>query len=212
MSRSARKLEIREANETLILAAAERVFAQYGYRGTTTTRIADEANLPKSNIHYYFKTKANLYRCVLESILDDWMAAANAFDGAENPERALRKYITAKMNFSRTRPFGSRIWAKEIMAGAPVMEQFLGTTLKKWLEDCERVITGWIKREAIRPVNPRALLYMIWATTQHYADFERQMVILNSGQALSDKEFEAKTEQVITMILASVGLMDEASK
>lgn len=201
-----RKLDIRGANEALILEAAERVFAQYGYRGATTTRIANEAQLPKSNVHYYFKTKANLYRRVLKSILDDWMAAAATFDGADNPESALRTYVAAKMAFSRARPYGSRVWAKEIMAGAPVIEQFLGTTLKTWFEECERAIRSWIRRGAIAPVNPRALLYLIWATTQHYADFDKQLVILNNGTALSDKEFKAKTRQVIALILASVGL------
>lgn len=210
MPRSSRKVDIREANEARILEAAERVFAQHGYRGATTERIAAEAGLPKSNVHYYFKTKANLYRCVLEGILEDWMQAASAFDSADNPARALGDYVTVKMEFSRKRPYGSKIWAKEIMAGAPVIEKFLGTTLKTWLEECERAIQGWIRRGAISQVDPRALLYMIWATTQHYADFERQMMILNDGHALSDQEFQAKTRQVVSLVLSSVGLEDEA--
>ncbi len=206
MPRSARKLEIREANESRILAAAERIFAQHGYRGATTERIAAEAHLPKAHVHYYFKTKANLYRRVLEAVLDDWMSAATAFDQSDDPAEALENYVTAKMAFSRKRPYGSRVWAKEIMGGAPVIQKFLGTTLKDWLKQRERIIQRWIRNGQMAPVNPRALLYMIWAATQHYADFEKQMQILNDGKAISDGEYRAKTRQVVRLVLGSAGV------
>ena len=206
MSEPVRKYEIREANQALILEAAERVFALSGYQGATTEQIAREAGLPKANVHYYFKTKLNIYREVLKRILEDWMKAASTFEAYENPEEALRVYITAKMEFSRQRPFGSRVWAREIMSGSPVMENFLGTTLRTWLDERIGIIQGWINHGKINAVDPHALLYMIWASTQHYADFERQILILNGGNEITDREFQNKTDQVIKLILASVGL------
>lgn len=206
VSSSARKLDIRGANEALILRAAEKQFALHGFRGTTTEGIASEAGLPKANVHYYFKTKANLYRQVLKDILEDWMEAAAAFEAEEDPERALRTYVTAKMQFSRQRPYGSRVWASEIMRGAPVMERFLGTTLKAWVNARVRTIRSWISAGKIRAVDPESLLYMIWAVTQHYADFERQIVILNGGKAFDERQHREKTEQVVRLILGSVGL------
>jgi TetR/AcrR family transcriptional regulator len=206
VSSPARKIEIREANEALILRAAEKQFALHGFRGTTTEGIADEAGLPKANVHYYFKTKANLYRQVLKGILEDWMDAAAAFESDEDPERALTLYITAKMQFSRQRPYGSRVWASEIMRGAPVMERFLGTTLKTWVTARVRIIRSWISDGKIRPVDPESLLYMIWAVTQHYADFERQIVILNGGNAIDERQYRDRVEQVVRLILGSVGL------
>lgn len=203
---STRKFDIREANEAVILEAAEKEFATHGYKGATTERIAREAGLPKANVHYYFKTKSNLYRQVLKHILDDWVKAASTFEAYHNPEEAIRTYVSAKMTFSRERPFGSRVWAKEIMSGAPIMEEFLGTTLKTWLDERVRIVRRWIRDGKIEPVDPQAFLYMIWATTQHYADFERQIVILNRGKPLSDRQYRQRTEQVITLILASVGL------
>ena len=206
MSTPARKIDIREANETLILEAAEKVFAVNGFRGATTESIAREAGLPKANVHYYFKTKSNLYRQVLKHILDDWMAAASTFEAYDDPQQALTTYITAKMEFSRDRPYGSRVWANEIMSGAPVMEQFLGTTLKKWLNERVCIIRGWIRDGKIRPVDPKSLLYMIWSTTQHYADFERQIVILDGGEAITDRQYRQRVDQVVDLILGSVGL------
>jgi len=182
-----RKIEIREANQALILEAAEKI-------------------LPKANVHYYFKTKSDLYREVLRHILNDWMSAASTFEAHEDPAEALRTYVSAKMKFSRKRPYGSRVWAREIMSGAPVLDNFLGTTLKAWLNERVRIIRRWIREEKIKPVDPHALMYMIWATTQHYADFERQITILNGGKELSDLRYRQRTDEVVRLILGSVGL------
>ena len=201
-----RKIEIREANQAVILEAAEKIFAMNGFKGAATGDIAHEAGIPKANLHYYFKTKSNLYREVLKSVLDDWMAAASTFDIYHEPEEALRTYVKAKMEFSRQRPFGSRVWAREIMSGAPVLDNFLGTTLKAWLNERVRIIRLWVREEKIKPVDPHALMYMIWATTQHYADFERQVIILNGGKELSDRRYRQRTDEVIRLILGSVGL------
>ena len=206
MSTPARKIKIRKANEALILETAERVFALSGYRGASIAQIAREAGLPKANVHYYFKTKLDLYRQVLEQILDDWMEEASSFDEYSDPEQALRTYVQAKMEFSRKRPYGSRVWASEILGGAPVMEDFLGTILKKWVDERARIIRGWARDGKINPIHPRALLYMIWGTTQHYADFERQLVILNGGKEITDRQYRARTDQVVNLVLASVGL------
>jgi len=211
VSSPARKLDIREANEALILRAAEKQFALHGFRGTTTEGIANEARLPKANVHYYFKTKANLYRQVLKGILEDWMDAAAAFEADEDPERALTMYVTAKMQFSRQRPYGSRVWASEIMRGAPVMERFLGTTLKTWVSARVRIIRSWISAGRIRPVDPESLLYMIWAVTQHYADYERQITLHNGGSENDDRQNRQRVDQVVRLILGSVGLEAQES-
>jgi len=201
-----RKIEIREANQALILEAAEKIFAMNGFRGAATSDIAREAGIPKANVHYYFKTKEDLYREVLRHILNDWMSAASTFEAHNDPAEALRTYVKAKMEFSRNRPYGSRVWAREIMSGAPVLEDFLGTTLKTWLRERSRIIRAWIREGKIKPVEPQALLYMIWATTQHYADFERQIIILNNGKKLSNRSYRQRTEQLVELVLGSVGL------
>lgn len=206
MSAQPRKIEIREANQALILVAAEKIFAMNGFKGAATGAIAHEAGLPKANVHYYYKTKADLYRQVLRHILNDWMSAATTFQAQDDPAEALRTYVRAKMEFSRKRPYGSRVWANEIMSGAPVLDNFLATTLKAWLKERTGIIRRWIHAGKIKAIDPHALLYMIWATTQHYADFERQITILNNGKTLSDRLYRQRTDQVVDLILGSVGL------
>lgn len=196
---------IRKANEKKILAAAEQVFANYGFKGATTEKIAKLAGIPKANLHYYFKTKSILYGVVLERILEEWMLAARAFDDYDEPSVALAHYVETKMHFSRTRPYASKVWANEVLHGASMVNEFLATTLKNWLDDRITVINDWIKAGKMNPVDPHALFYMIWSTTQHYADFERQLQILHQGRAFSEKEYKEKTQQVVQLILTSVG-------
>ncbi|MCP3674083.1 MAG: TetR family transcriptional regulator [Gammaproteobacteria bacterium] len=196
----------REVNRKKIIQAAENVFANYGFKGATTEKIAKQAGLPKANLHYYFNTKTILYREVLEGILEEWMVAAQTFDKYDEPKIALTRYIEAKMNFSRIRADASKVWANEVIQGAVSVSKFLETTLKEWLENRVKVINDWIAGGKIEAVDPYVLFYMIWSMTQHYADFERQIAILNHGKHYNDDEFQQKTEQVVHLILKSVGL------
>ncbi len=198
----------RISTEDAILSAAEAVFAEKGYDGATTSAIAAAAGLPKANVHYYFATKEQLYRRIIAGILGTWLDAARAFDEFGSAAEALERYIGAKMDLARERPYGSRVFAKEIMRGAPVAQDFLDTTLKAWVEERARVVRRWIGEGQLRPIEPRTLFFMIWATTQHYADFAHQIAALNDGAPLSDAEFEAAKAQVIAIILAGVELTD----
>ncbi len=197
---------VRDSNQKKILSAAEDVFAQFGFKGATTEKIAKLTGIPKANLHYYYKTKAILYQELLEKILNEWMEAAEVFDDIEEPRLALTKYVRSKMQYSRNRPQASKVWANEIIHGAPVVGSFLETTLKRWLEDRTRIIKKWIEQGKIHSLDPTAFIYMIWSVTQHYADFEQQIKILNHRKSYTDEEFELKTQQVIKFVLASAGL------
>lgn len=206
LTRTARRMEIRRGNERVILEAAERVFAEAGYGGATMQQIAEISGLPKANLHYYFATKEDLYRRVVENIFTIWLQAAEAFDKAEDPATGIRTYIAAKMQISRQHPFGSKVWASEVMHGAPVIQDYLETTLREWTEGRVNVVQRWIDQGLMAPVDPRHLLYMLWATTQHYADFRHQIETLNGGQPFSDVQWQAATESVTSIILRGIGL------
>lgn len=195
---------IRAAHEDAILCAAESVFAERGYSGTTTAEIAARAGLPKANLHYYFPTKADLYRRVLTGVLTAWLSAADTFESDADPAEALGRYIGAKMDLARTRPQGSRIFANEILRGAPEIQDFLETTLREWVESRSAVVRRWIAAGALKPIEPKTLFFMIWATTQHYADFAQQIEALNDGRPLDDDAFARARADVITVILGGV--------
>ncbi len=199
------KATIRLENEQLILKAAERVFSEQGFKGATTGMIAKQANMPKANVHYYFSTKDELYRKVIEDICDTWLQSADLFDNARDPVEALGGYIRAKMDLSRDRPLGSRIWANEIIRGAQFTEDYITINVKNWLAGRTKVIEEWIIDGKIDPIDPRTLMYMIWATTQHYADFGTQINILNDNADLDNEQFAMAKEMVVKIILKGVG-------
>ena len=194
----------REGREKAIFEAARSVFAEFGFKGATTAEIAKRAEIPKANLHYYFPTKEALYRAVTEDVLTAWLEAASSFDEIADPQEAIAAYIGAKMDMARADPIGSRIWASEILRGAPVIGDFLETTLLDWIKSRETIIRRWIKAGKLVPMEPRYFFYMIWATTQHYADFEGQMVALNGGKPLSNAQFEKAKAQVIETLLRGV--------
>ncbi len=200
------KRAIRETNERLIMAAAEQEFAQSGFKGTTTEAIARRAGVPKANLHYYFSTKEALYHRIMEDVCEHWLAAAKPFDETDDPKTALCGYITAKMDQARNRPFGSRVWAMEMIRGAPVIDDYLHSALKPWFIERTAKLNGWIKAGKMSPVDPQTLFFMIWATTQHYADFDHQISVLNDDSPLSDEQFTRAKDQVCKIILNGVGL------
>ncbi|MCV2871217.1 TetR/AcrR family transcriptional regulator [Defluviimonas sp. WL0050] len=195
----------RRENEARILAAAEKVFAEAGFGGATMQLIADMAGLPKANLHYYFATKEELYRKVVQQIFEIWLHAADSFDNAPGPVEGIGAYIDAKMDISRKHPFGSKVWASEVMHGAPVIQDYLETTLRDWTKGRADVIQRWVDEGKMAPVDPRHLLYMLWATTQHYADFGHQIETLNGGKPLSDRQWKEAKESVKTIILRGIG-------
>jgi TetR/AcrR family transcriptional regulator len=209
-SQRARRTDIRRENERVILEAAEKVFAEAGFGGATMQLIADMAGLPKANLHYYFATKEDLYRRVVQNIFEIWLHAADSFDTAADPATGIGAYIRAKMQISRDHPFGSKVWASEVMHGAPVIQDYLETTLREWTEGRMKAIQRWIDEGKMEPIDPRHLLYMIWATTQHYADFGHQIETLNAGRPFSDRQWQAATETVTAIILRGIGVTPPA--
>ena len=200
------KIEIRRSNVEKILLGAEQVFAEKGFAGTAMADIAVHVQLPRSNLHYYFSTKTDLYSAVLLALLEVWKQDALCFETYDDPRLVLSSYIRAKMNHSRTRPHGSKVWANEMIHGAPTLGLALDASLYDWAKMKEAKIRQWVQDKRILPVEPSSLLYMIWASTQHYADFDYQVCALNGHQPLSDQQFYQATQTITAVILRGVGL------
>ncbi len=199
-----RKSHIREANTRQIIQAAEALFAEKGFNGTSTQEIADKAGLPKANVHYYFKTKRDLYMVVLQDILDAWMHDADIFKTSSDPEEVFRQYIQAKMQHSFSRPKGSKVWAMEIIQGGPVMGKEIQKALVSWDKLVKQKIQSWIDEGLIQAVNPQSLLNMIWSSTQYYADYDYQIRALNGNKKLSAAQRQQATDDVTQMILNGI--------
>ncbi len=197
---------IRQTNEALILLAAEKVFARTGFSGATMAAIAEGSGLPKANLHYYFGSKDVLYRAVLARILNDWLVPTHGITQDAEPRAALEQYIRAKMELSAQRPDGSKVFANELLHGAPVVKELLSTELRQLVIDKATVVQGWIDAGRMAPVDATHLFFTIWAATQTYADFDVQVCAVLGTESLGPKDYARATEHVVGLILRGCGL------
>jgi TetR/AcrR family transcriptional regulator len=192
---------IRESNEQRLLQAAETVFAERGFSGATTAAIAARARLPKANLHYYFRTKAELYRAVLANVLELWLDELDRFTPDRDPAEAIAEYVAGKLYWSRVRPNASKVFANEILHGAPFLEAYLARDLRQRVEQKAKVIRQWIRRGKLRPVDPKHFIFQLWASTQHYADFDVQVRAVLGRKKLDERDFATAAANISTLIL-----------
>lgn len=197
--------EIRRRNQELILQAAADEFVKHGYKGTSVQAIADRVNLPKANILYYFKSKNGLYKALLQDILTLWNEGFSESAIDLPPQTVLRNYIVGKMRYSRTHPQESKIFAQEIIQGAPIIRDEIQFPVVNWAEGKATVINAWIEQGLIRPVDPLHLLFLIWGSTQFYADFDTEIQLIK-GAPMSEQEFEQAQQFLVDMILRGLAV------
>jgi TetR/AcrR family transcriptional regulator len=200
------KGQIRQANEILILTAAERVFAGAGFGGATMAAIAEASGLPKANLHYYFGSKQDLYRAVLARTLEDWLMPLNAITPEADPAQAIEQYIRAKMDLSAKRPHASKVFANELLHGAPVVKTLLMTELRDMVQAKAAVMDGWVASGRMVKVDATHLFFSIWAATQTYADFDVQVSSVLGVESLQEAHYARATEHVVALVLRGCGL------
>lgn len=197
---------IRQTNEGRILGAGEKVFARTGFTGATMAAIADQAGLPKANLHYYFGSKAVLYQAVLARTLRDWLLPLDALVPGADPAQALGGYIRAKMAMSAQRPDASRVFANELLHGATVVGDLMRGELRTKVAEKAAVIDGWIAAGRMAPVDATHLFFTIWAATQTYADFEAQVCAVLGRTRLGPADHDRATAHVVRLVLRGCGL------
>ncbi|OQP83703.1 TetR family transcriptional regulator [Rhizobium rhizosphaerae] len=189
-AKTQRRTRIQEEKEERILEAALEVFATNGFRGSTIDQIADVAGMSKPNLLYYFRTKEAMHRALIERVLDTWLDPLRAFDAQGNPVTEIRSYIRRKLEMSRDFPRESRLFANEILQGAPHIEDELVGPLKQLVDEKAQVIRAWAKAGKIAKCDPYHLIFSIWATTQHYADFDVQVRAVLGEDLAGEGRFE----------------------
>lgn len=196
---------IRKDNYKRILSAAEKEFAKSGFKGTTIQSVADCAGLPKANVLYYFKSKSDLYLAVLKQILNLWNSSFDQATAKDDPAEVLAAYITEKMAVSRLKPDLSKIFALEIINGAPNLDENFKQSHFDWVEGRVKVIEQWIVANKISVQSPHYLLFTIWASCQHYADFSTQISQL-TNRKMTKTDFYDATKNLIQLLLNGCGL------
>ncbi len=174
---------IRQKNTESILEAALEVFSQQGFRGTTLDEISEVAGLSKPNLLYYFPSKEAIHTALLSQLLANWLAPLYALNSLGDPVAEILAYVRRKLQMSREFPRESRLFANEILQGAPRIQAAIKGELKDLVDEKAAVIRAWIAAGRLAPVDPHHLIFSIWALTQHYADFDVQVRLVLADDA-----------------------------
>ncbi|PJE33358.1 HTH-type transcriptional regulator RutR [Pseudooceanicola marinus] len=175
MTQPVARTRIQRKNIALISEAALSVFSTWGFRGSTVDQIAKEANLSKPNLLYYFPSKEAIHQYLMSSLLETWLDPLRELDENGEPLDEILTYMRRKLQMSRDHPRESRLFANEIVQGAPRIHEMLETELKELVDEKARVIQGWMADGHLAPADPWHLIFSIWSLTQHYADFDVQV-------------------------------------
>ncbi len=176
------------------------MFSRYGFHGTSLDQVALEADVSKTNLLYYFGSKDELYVSVLRQLLDVWLRPLKSFSVEQDPVQAIGDYIRVKLELSRDHPAESRLFCMEVMQGAPLLLTELEQPLRDLVEAKVAVIQAWVDSGKLAPIEPHHLIFSLWATTQHYADFAAQVTAV-AGRTLDDPAFFEETLQSLQALI-----------
>ncbi len=123
---------------------------------------------------------------------------------AADPRAALGAYIEAKLASSRERPEGSRVFTKEVIAGAPHDGDAITERVRPTLEADVQAVEHWARAGLVKQVDFRHLIFVIWATTQAYADHAAQFARLLGRPALQAADFRAARRTIEAMVLGAL--------
>lgn len=161
-----------------------------------------QAGLSKPNLLYYFDSKDAIHRELLTRLLDTWLDPLRMLDAGGDPQTEIMAYMRRKLQMSRDFPRESRLFANEVLQGAPRVEEFIRNDLRVLVDDKARVVQAWADAGRIAKTDPYHLIFSIWALTQHYADFAAQIgMIRGDGHDPLDGA-EAFLEHLYTRLLA----------
>lgn len=202
MSKPRRQTRIQQKNTEKILNAALEVFSRHGYRGSTLDQIALAAELSKPNLLYYFPSKEAIHIELLSGLMETWLAPLEALNKDGDPVEEILDYARRKLEMSKDYPRESRLFANEIIQGAPRILSAIQGDLKDLVDEKAQLIQSWCDQGRIAPVNPRHLIFSIWSLTQHYADFDIQIrTLLADTEDDPYLEAQAHIETLLTRTL-----------
>lgn len=187
-----------------ILAEAERQFARFGFEGVSLDSIAAALDLSRQNLLYHWPSKEELYRAVLDSVMGEWMASMSAIAEADEPEAAIQTYVAVKLRFSRERPSGNAVFTREIMAGAPRYQDVLKAQVMPLLHADVARFERWAAEGLIRRLDFMHLMFLIWSSTQAYADLGPQFALYMGKPALGEADFERARALIVDLVWRSL--------
>ena len=193
---------IQRRNRKDIIDAAIDIIAEGGFSAARMETVSERSGISRTNIHYYFRTREDLHRAVIKHVLDTWEEVWwSALDGKGTPKDQLLRYVRGKLRASWEHPKLSRIFAAEIVRGAPLVTDFIKNEMLPTFQKACDILQGWMNEGYLNPGNPRHIFIAIWGATQYYADFNRVTTLILEKPDLDESDFGQALETITTMIV-----------
>lgn len=192
---------IQREKQDIILEAALEVFSLHGFRGATIDQIAEVAGMSKPNLLYYFPRKEEIHRRLMSELLVTWLAPLREMDADGDPFPEIRSYIRRKLEMARDFPRESRLFANEMLQGAPRIIEMIEVDLKNLVDEKAKVLLTWMEQGKLARTDPYHLIFSIWATTQHYADFDVQVRAVLGPNRNGEGRFEDAARYLESLFL-----------
>jgi AcrR family transcriptional regulator len=150
--------------EARIFDAALRVFARKGRDGARMQEIADEAGIHRPLLHYYFRTKQQLYEAVARRMFSQFLETFDAPPGAGTFADTLRAFIDHYVDTVNEHPSMAMWIVAENMAGNPLLGEMLARAFETEgspQRSMEQAIDRAMESGEIRPVSPKQLMLTV---------------------------------------------------
>ena len=116
-----------------ILAAARELFSQGGYHGVTVDAIAQRAGISKGNLYWYFASKQDIFKLLMDDVVVKTFAPAMAaMEGAADPGEKLRALAKGCLDAAEAYPEDIHLlWQ---MATLPETRDLASPEYRRWIE------------------------------------------------------------------------------
>jgi TetR/AcrR family transcriptional regulator len=184
-----------------ILAAAERIFAEVGLDGARTDEIAAAARVNKALLYYYFRSKDELFRAVLEEHLHE--ARCRALEILTS-QSSVRSKITGYMqlHFDRiaTRPYYPRLVHRLMTGGGELIEGLFREYSAPLYRKLVEVIEEGIRTRELRPVDPHHTVYSLVALSVFYFSAAPIVKVVSHKDAFERENVKLRRQEVMNFI------------
>lgn len=190
-----------------ILDAAEQEFARHGLKGARLSAIAQSAQVTSATLHYYFESKENLYKAVLQRPVDqvhEILLQQNL--DALSPEAALQQIVRIAIANEAANPQRQMLWFQESSQNqGAYFKECNVLTLHEYLL---KVLERGIAEGCFRPMKPfLALTYILSVCLFYFTVHENWKHLTPEIDPLNSDTVEEHTEEAIAFILAGIQLL-----
>jgi AcrR family transcriptional regulator len=188
-----------------ILLAAERVFAEKGFKGTTIREVAKEAGIVNSLIFYYFKNKAEMYEAVFQHAFDQ---LEDLIQGNLNLDLDRLGTVKALMfsvtEFAATHRNLMKILTREIIDNGSIVQKITEKYFNPLYDFASEFLAEGRKEALFRDVNPLQFLVSLMGMTVFYFVSDPLLQAVGLGEPYGSKAIQTRKLEVWNLVRSSL--------